>query len=323
MDLASAWNAFSSACAVVIVLSLSLYLLPIVVLTLSPPQNLRQKYCTASANWAVVTGASSGIGKALAFRLASQGINICLIALDDTHLHDTHRQLTAAFPTLAFRAIAVDLAAPCEQYMPRIVEATDDIRVALLFNNAGYLLMGYFDQLPVHQHIANVQCNALAAVTLTHHFYSRMVRHNIRGCIAFTSSAVMFLPSPFALMYGASKALLTQFAVSLALESQMHGIDCTVFHPSYTRSNLYAKTPELAVLRLLARMAWTAEDVADVVMRSVGRVIVRDFGVYAVVTNVVGRVFDAGFLARSSVGVMGYVGPVGVGGGGREGEKRE
>eukprot|EP00177_Eucheuma_denticulatum_P000305 GFKZ01000527.1.p2 GENE.GFKZ01000527.1~~GFKZ01000527.1.p2 ORF type:complete len:122 (-),score=19.56 GFKZ01000527.1:114-479(-) len=110
-------------------------------------------------------------------------------------------------------------------------------------------------------------------------------------------------------MYGASKALITQFALSLALEAHGHGIDCTVFHPSYTRSNLYANSPKLAVLNVLAKFAWTPEDVADVVFRSMGRVIVRDFGMYALVTNLVGRLFDSGFLAKSSVPAVPFMAP--------------
>lgn len=102
-------------------------------------------------------------------------------------------------------------------------------------------------------------------------------------------------------MYGASKAMLTQFGQSLAVEGASLGIDITVFHPSYTHSNFYAKTPKLGVLKVLAKFGWSADNVAEVMFKSVGRVVVRDFGMYAICTNMIGRLFDGGFLASTSI----------------------
>lgn len=100
-------------------------------------------------------------------------------------------------------------------------------------------------------------------------------------------------------MYGATKAMLSHFAMSLALEAASQGIDVTVFHPSYTHSNLYAKTPKLGVVAVLSKFGWTPEDVADVIFASVGRTVVRDMGMYAVSTNLLSRYLDAGFLTKS------------------------
>lgn len=100
-------------------------------------------------------------------------------------------------------------------------------------------------------------------------------------------------------MYGATKAMLTHFATSLALEADAHGIDVTVFHPSYTHSNLYANNPKLGVVAVLSKFGWTPDDVADVIITSAGRAVVRDLGMYAVATNLVGRFLDANFLTKS------------------------
>lgn len=99
-------------------------------------------------------------------------------------------------------------------------------------------------------------------------------------------------------MYGATKAMISQFAVSLALEANSQGIDITVFHPSYTHSNLYAKTPKLDVVTFLSKFGWTPEDVANVIFASAGRVVVRDMGVYAIATNMLSRYIDSGSLAK-------------------------
>ncbi|CDF39795.1 unnamed protein product [Chondrus crispus] len=295
MDLAALCGYFCCGCGIACLLSVALYLTPIIYLTLiAKPQDFRKKY----GAWAVVTGGSSGIGKAVTRKLASQGVNVCIVALDDDLLRITHTELQKEFPSVELRAVPVDLGSEPDAYMAKIATATEDVRVSILINNAGFLLMGFFDQRPMEQHIANIECNALAAMRLTHYFYNRMVNQNIKGCITFTSSAAFFMPAPFASMYGATKAMISQFAVSLALEANSQGIDITVFHPSYTHSNLYAKTPKLDVVTFLSKFGWTPEDVANVIFASAGRVVVRDMGVYAIATNMLSRYIDSGSLAK-------------------------
>lgn len=113
-------------------------------------------------------------------------------------------------------------------------------------------------------------------------------------------------------MYGATKAMLSHFATSLALEADSHGIDVTVFHPSYTHSNLYAKTPKLGVVALLSKIGWTPEDVANVIFASTGRTVVRDMGAYAIATNILSRYVDSGFLTKSIMPFVESMAPPGA-----------
>ena len=297
MDAVEIWDSICTAVTLCLFVCLAIYLLPNLLLSILPPQNLRKKY----GSWALVTGASSGIGKAIAHRLASQSINVVLVALDDSHLTETHAQLESAYPDLLFRKVGVDLSKNPETYMAAIKRHTDDLRVYIVINNAGFLKMSFFDQLPLSTHAANIECNAVAAVRITHHFYNRMIRQRIRGCIAFTSSAVYYLPSPFAVMYGATKAFLSTFASSLAIEAQAHSVHVTVIHPSYTNSNLYAGAPNVGALSVLEKFAWSPDDVARALFVSIGRVVVRDIGAYALLTNLVGRLVDTSFLASAMI----------------------
>lgn len=118
---------------------------------------------------------------------------MCIVALDDDLLPITHAELQKGFPSVEIRAVPVNLGADSDKYMTRIAEATDDIQVSILFNNAGFLVMGFFEDKPIEQYMAIIECNALSAIRLTHYFYKRMVDQGIKGCIAFTSSAVMFM----------------------------------------------------------------------------------------------------------------------------------
>ena len=96
------------------------------------PQNLKRRY---AAEWAVVTGGSSGIGRSLCHKLARQGISVVIVAVADTLLEETEKELRTAYPAVSIRAVGADLSRP--GYLERVASATEDINVQLVFNNAG------------------------------------------------------------------------------------------------------------------------------------------------------------------------------------------
>jgi short chain dehydrogenase len=100
-------------------------------------QNFREKY---NARWALVTGGSSGIGRAITERLASQGLNVVVAALPDSLLDQVVESMSEKYPSQEFRAIGVDLSSA--SFMDEIVDLTDDVDVQIVFNNAGFLTMG-------------------------------------------------------------------------------------------------------------------------------------------------------------------------------------
>ena len=106
-----------------------------------PTQDLKKKY---DAEWAIVTGSSSGIGKSLAFRLAEQGINVVLVAIQNTTLDETYAELRSRFTARKFIKVGCDLGTP--GYIHDISNATKNIDVQIVFNNAGFMLTGFFDQ---------------------------------------------------------------------------------------------------------------------------------------------------------------------------------
>lgn len=88
---------------------------------------------------------ASGIGKSLARKLASQGINVVLVALDDPLLAAAAAEIGAEFPGVSVRAVGADLGAPGAPYLAPIASATSDIDVQCLFFNAGYMVTGFFE----------------------------------------------------------------------------------------------------------------------------------------------------------------------------------
>ena len=155
-------------------------------------------------------------------------------------------------------------------------EATRDISVSLLFNNAGYVVSALYADSPLDRQMKNFDCNATSALKLTHHFMNHMMDRGLKGLITFTSSAAMFVPTPSTTLYGCTKSLLTSFACSLAPEARAFGIDVLVIHPSPVDTRFYDTTKGDSVLEFAQRMAAPPSVVVDRIFAGAGRVVVVD-----------------------------------------------
>lgn len=259
-------------------------------------QNLAKRY---NATWALVTGGSSGIGRSLCIQLAEQGLNIVLAAVGDSMLEKTGEELKARFPHIQFRIVAANLGATDPAaYMGPIEAATKDIPVQVVFNNAGYIVTSFFDKAPLGRWMANYNCNSTAPTVIAHHFVTRLRAEQLRGCIVFTSSPANIIPSPFSTMYGATKAFITHFATSLAVEVAHFGIDIAVCHPSPVATAFYTGAAALPTLHMFKSTATGPDRVADVMIRGVGRSVIIDQGYYPILFRLLLRVVEVTTLAE-------------------------
>jgi len=225
----------------------------------------------------LVTGGSSGIGKELVRKLLSQGLNVIIVARSEPVFDETVKELKALFPKCELRPVKADLSDGSGGWMAEVKTATEDIDVQVVFNNAGYILTGFFEQHPVEAHLANFNCNLSANVRLTHHFYSRMIEKGLKGCIVFTSSAAGFIPNPFAAMYGCTKAGVSELAASLAVEGKSRGIDVHSVHPSPVNSRFTSgggnntKVIQIDAMAAAYKFATGPEVLPDQIFSCVGR----------------------------------------------------
>jgi len=257
-------------------------------------QDLKKKY---GAEWAVVTGASSGIGRALAFACAQQGLNVVLVALPDPTFNATFAEIKKAYPKLKFKKVATDLSDP-EAYMFDVRQVTDRLDVQVVFNNAGYIKWGFFLNTTLVSQLANLECNTTSAVCLTHHFAGEMLRKGLRGCVVFTSSAAAAIPSPFSVLYASTKSFLSAFGASLAAEVKSKGIDVLVVHPSPVATRFYnAADTGTSMLDFFAKFAVTAESLPRLIFGAVGRTVWRDLGLTAIGFRLMTKFLDYNFLA--------------------------
>ena len=252
-----------------------MYLIPQIYMAFRPVPDLKKKY---NAEWALVTGAGSGIGKSLAFKLASQGLNVVVVSLDDDFLKATMQELKEAYPKQQFRSVGVNFA-PGVKYMDKIIAATKDIEIPIVFCNAGFMVTGFVDQAPIEKLLVNIECNATSAVNVAHHFVKPLVSKKRKGCIVFTSSVAGFIPTPFAAMYASTKAFVSQFAACLHIEVKSLGIDVVAIHPSPVKSNFYSKLDhKVDMIEAAAKNAVKPDAVVNDMLRSVGACALRDMG---------------------------------------------
>ena len=276
-------------------LALGTYWAPKLLVRMLPRQNLKKKY---DAKWALVTGGSTGIGRSIATELCEQGLNVCVCALDDDALRETADALKDKYgATCEIRAVGCDLGDTSGAYVEKIGDALKDVDVQCVFNNAGFMLTGFFDKQPLSALNANHECNATSAMRLTHVFVTRMLEKKLRGCVVFTSSAAACQPTPFSALYGATKSYVSAFAANVGVELKSRGIDVCAVHPSPVASNFYDKAHKLDSLNFFMNFAVKPEELPSEIFRPVGRVLWHDVGGVAVGFRMLLKIFDYGFFA--------------------------
>lgn len=190
-------------------------------------QRLKTKY----GDWAIVTGASSGIGLELATKLADSGFNLIIIGRNEERLSIAGQQLIRS--NIQIKPVIADVSE--SDGIDRIIQAAKGLNVGLLINNAGYGTSGLFVDSSLHTEINMLRVNCEAVLSLTHYF-SQKFKQQQRGGIIFLSSLVAFQGVPFAANYAATKAYIQSFAEALAVELKPFGIDVLAAAPGPVES---------------------------------------------------------------------------------------
>lgn len=152
--------------------------------------------------WAVVTGASSGIGLELATQLAASGIHLVMVARQEQKLKAAGKKLETEYGIKVI-SVAADVAEP--DGLTKIDESTKNLPVGLLVVSAGYGTSGLFVESDIDEETNLLKVNCEALLWLTHHYSLRFVEQK-RGGIILMSSMVAFQGVPYSANYAASKA---------------------------------------------------------------------------------------------------------------------
>lgn len=187
--------------------------------------------------WALVTGASSGLGAEFARQLAASGLNLVLVARRLSVLDALGRKLATAHG-IGYRAVRADLSSP--DFMDALQPATEDIEVGLLVSNAGTGTPGSFFAVPEAVHVDIVHLNALSYMRLAH-FYGRPMAERGRGGIVLVGAMGAMDGIPYMANAAASKAFVTSLGKGLHAELGPMGVRTTVMIPGPTDTPIFEK----------------------------------------------------------------------------------
>lgn len=184
--------------------------------------------------WAIVTGASSGIGVEFARQLAQRGLNLVLVARRRQMLEDVAAKTAQEF-SVECRIVECDLSA--DGFQQVLFDAVSGLDVGLLVNNAGMNCEGYFYRGDLNRNLQMLNLNTKAPFILAYEFGKQFLNRG-KGGIIFTSSISAFHANPYLSHYAATKAYILSLAESMNYELKEGGVDVLALCPGFTKSEM-------------------------------------------------------------------------------------
>ncbi|MBI1307325.1 MAG: SDR family NAD(P)-dependent oxidoreductase [Bacteroidetes bacterium] len=218
---------------------------------------LKTKY----GEWAIVTGASSGIGLELAIQLASAGLNLVINSRHLDKLQEVEKQLKAN-SIIEIKIVASDVSET--EGIDKIIEATQGLNIGLLIVSAGYGTSGNFIDSSLHSEINMLKVNCEALLSLTHYYSQQFVQQK-RGGIILMSSMVAFQGTPYSANYAATKAYVQTLAEAIAVELKPQGVDILAAAPGPVESGFSQRA------NMKMSMSLTPQQVGVPILKALGR----------------------------------------------------
>ncbi len=186
---------------------------------------------------ALITGASSGIGKVFAQELAARQVDLVLVARSEAKLQQLAAQLREQFG-VQVQVLVQDLIEPGAA--TRVFEAVTESGwvIDLLVNNAGFGDYGEFAERSRSRYLEMIQLNVMSLVDLTHQFLPGMQQRR-SGSIINVSSIAGFQPLPYWSVYAATKAFVLSFSESLWAENKVYGVRVLALCPGTTKTEFF------------------------------------------------------------------------------------
>lgn len=216
---------------------------------------------TTYGDWALVTGASSGIGREIAKVLASAGLNLIINARNENELDslgDTWKKQYG----IEVMTLASDLST--REGVQHVIAQTKGYEIGLLVASAGFGTSGEFVENSVEQENIMLRLNCEAVLLLTHEFANRFKAQG-KGGIVLLSSIVAFQGTPYAAHYAATKAYIQTLAEGIAIELKKYDIDVLAAAPGPVESG-FGNRADMEM-----NGAMSAEKIAPSILRTLGK----------------------------------------------------
>ena len=218
-------------------------------------------------SFALITGASRGIGEAIAVELAKKGIDLILVARSNEKLEHIGTQLKKQYSIRVY-TYAVDLSNPGAPHQIYEWCKQNEYLVQYLINNAGYGLSGKFEAYSLSEHIQLMQVNMNAVVELTYLFLPELKQQK-EGYIMNIASSAAYQAVPYLGIYAATKSFVLQFSRALNYELKETSVSVTCISPGATKTGFdeRAKLGPKA-LKTAQKVQMKAEDVAKIAVQA-------------------------------------------------------
>lgn len=199
-------------------------------------------------DWALITGATSGIGAELTSQIAAKGLNVVLVARKEKELAAYAASLQERYGVKT-QTISADLSTTEGVEKVKQVGAA----IGLLVLAAGMEVNGAFEKNPIEKELKAVHINVTTTLMLTHHFSQGMVARK-KGGILLVASLSGHMPNPYFANYAGTKAYVLNLGASLYGELQAKGVDVSILSPGLTNTPMvvdngmdWGKTPMTAM----------------------------------------------------------------------------
>ena len=187
--------------------------------------------------WAVVTGASSGIGREFARQIAASGINVVLVARREALLQAAGAEFSKAF-AVEHRIVVADLSE--EGFIGGLASATSDLDIGLVISNAGTANPGEFLKLDRDELVRLLKLNSLAHMQIAHHFGPKLVQRR-RGGIVLCGAMGAIQGVPFMANESGAKSYVQSFGEALHVELSPLGVSVSVLVIGPTQTAIIEK----------------------------------------------------------------------------------
>jgi 17beta-estradiol 17-dehydrogenase / very-long-chain 3-oxoacyl-CoA reductase len=199
-------------------------------------KNFQNTY--GQGTWAIITGASDGIGKGFAFILAKRGFNLVLIARSGEKLEKVKQEIAQAHPNVEIKYIIADFKNSLQPYfVEKIYDQVKDLEISFLVNNVGVALIEHFSETPIDKIQELFIVNMAPQLLLSHKIIPLMQKRDKRSGIVNVSSMTGLCPLPYDAVYSASKAFTDFLSRALSVEYQKK-IDIISLRPFYVSTKM-------------------------------------------------------------------------------------
>lgn len=196
---------------------------------------MKNYFINKYGKWALITGASSGIGEEFAKKFAELNFNLIIVARRYDRLEKLKNELESKF---SIEVIPIQLDLSDENFIEKLKPIINEKEIGVLINNAGFGYRKEFKDCDVNNDIQMIKVNCIAPTILTHHILPQMINRK-KGAIIFLGSLVAFQPTPTTAVYAATKAFDAYLGDALWYELKKFNIDVITVNPGGTETEFH------------------------------------------------------------------------------------